>query len=119
MPVETPPIQRRPAAVDPASEVRDEDVRVQLRIAGARRPMPKRSSHQPRCLLHDRPTMPTPNRSGRSLQVNDGLPNGDVVCCSHLPAQLIVAHPEEDADALRRREGQIEACDPRDARRGA
>ena len=45
--VQPPAIQRRPAPVRPTAEVRDQDVRVQLRITRARRAVPERRRHQP------------------------------------------------------------------------
>jgi hypothetical protein len=39
--VQTPAVQRGPLAVGALDQVRDEDVRVKLRIAGAGRPMPE------------------------------------------------------------------------------
>ena len=52
--IQPPPIERRPPPIEPAPEIRHEHVRVELRIAGARRPMPERRGDQPRCLLDDR-----------------------------------------------------------------
>ncbi len=56
--VQPPAVERRPAPVHSAAEVRDQDVRVQLRIAGPRRPMPERRRHQPGRLLDLAPPWP-------------------------------------------------------------
>jgi hypothetical protein len=45
--VDEPAIKRRPAPVLSPHQVRDENVRVQLRIAAAARPMHERGRHQP------------------------------------------------------------------------
>ena len=99
------------------AEIRDQDVRVQLRIAGPRRPMPERRRHEPGRLLDDRAAVPAPNRRRRPLEIPDRLAHRDVVSRPNAPAQLVVAEPEQHADALRRRERQIEPGDPRAARR--
>ena len=86
---------------------------MQLRIAGARRPMPERRRDQPGRRLDDRarharagPPPPSargsrpPRRTARSCAARTARP------------QLRVADPEQHAHALRRRERQIEPGDP-------
>ena len=76
--VQPPAIQRRPAPVRAAAEVRDQDVGVQLRIPGPRGAMPKRRRHQPAGPArpqprHGRGGPPPPNaRDSRRLRERRG-----------------------------------------------
>src|ERR1700754_3156978 len=90
---------------------------MQLRIAGARRPMAKRRGDQSRCLLDDAATVTTPNRGGIALEVSHRLADSLVMSSTSARLQLGVAEPEEHAGTLRSRERQIEARDAGPTRR--
>src|SRR4051794_10798758 len=68
-------------------------------------------------LLNHQPAMAAANGSCPPLPIADGLAHGDVMSVPHARAEVIVAEPEQDADALRRGEGQVEPGDASSARR--
>ena len=117
MRVQPAAIQRRPPAVRSAAQVGDQDVSVQLRIARPRRAMPKRRRHQPRRRHDLSPAMAATDRRRRTLEIADGLEDRAVVRAADRGTHLAAADPEQDADALRRRERQIKPGDPDRARR--
>ncbi len=106
--VQPPPVERRPAPVAAPRHVRHEQVRVQLRIAGTRRPVPEPRSHEPGHRLDHRTCRPSPDRRGRPLEVAEGLPDGPVMRRADARSELVVPDAEEHADALGRRERQVE-----------
>ena len=112
--IDPPPIERRPAPVRTEREVRDQDVRVELRIAGPRRPMPERGRDQPAARDPVDTAGAAASHRGLPLHVAEGVRNRDAVRRLDRPPHRLIADAEENAHALRRRERQIE---PRDSRR--
>ena len=110
--VQPAPVQRRPPPVEPAPEVRHQDVGVQLRITGPRGPMAERRSDEARRLLDDRPSVATPHRHGRPLEVPNSLQGRYIMSFTYRVTQFRATEPEQQAHALRRRERQIEPGDP-------
>ncbi len=100
--VQPPPVERRPAPVAAPRHVRHEQVRVQLRIAGTRRPVPEPRSHEPGHRLDHRTCRPSPDRRGRPLEVAEGLPDGPVMRRADARSELVIPDAEEHADALGR-----------------
>ena len=90
---------------------------VHLWITSPRGAMPKRGRHQPRGRQDLSPAMATAHCRRGTLEVADSLENGAVVPGTHRGAHLAVADAEQNADALGRREGQIEPGDLDRARR--
>lgn len=86
---------------------------MQLRIAGARRPVPERRHHQP--VARDRldPARPAPRHRRLALQIAQRIPHRPIVRVSQHRAQRVIADAEQHADAFRRRERQINARPPR------
>ena len=115
--VQPPAVQRRPAAVRAAAEVGDQHVGVELRIACSRRAMPERRCHEPSGRHDLGPAMAATDRGGGALEIADGFESGAVVRGADRAPQFAVADPEQDADALGRREGQVIAGDSYRARR--
>ena len=71
--------------------------------------MPERRRHKP-ARRHDfSPAMAATDRRGRPLEIADGFESGPVVSATNGRAQLLVADPEQDADALGRREREVKA----------
>ena len=79
--------------------------------------MPKRRRHQPGGRHDLSPAMAATDRRRRTLEIADRFEDGAVVRGADRGTQLAVADPEQDADALRRRERQIEPSDLDRARR--
>ena len=105
-------VERRPAPVGAEHDVGDEHVRVELRIAGPRRPMPERRRDQPAARNHVDAARPAARHAGRPLDVAERLGDRPIVRVTDRAAQLVVADPEQHADALRRRERQVEPRNP-------
>jgi hypothetical protein len=79
LPVEVAAIQRRPAPVRSSREVPRDDVRVQQRVAGARRAMGEGSGHEALASdLHD-PAAPSAGAARLALHVAHRLRDGRVV----------------------------------------
>ena len=115
--VEPPAVERRPAPVRAAAEVRDEDVAcaaADRRRATCDAGTPPRPTRPPASTS----APPWPRRTAAAaLEVAERLDDGPVVRRADRRAQLAVADPEQHAHALRRRERQIEPGDPDRARR--
>jgi hypothetical protein len=111
MPVEQPPIERRPAAVRTLRGVRADDVRVKQRITGARRAVAERRGDEPSPAHQHRAAVPASRRARLALEVADRLRDSRLVRESDLPHDLGLADPEQHADALRRPEREVEAGD--------
>ncbi len=79
--------------------------------------MPKRRRHQPAGRHHLSAAMAATDRRRRTFEIADGFQSGAVVRATDRGAQLRVADPEQDADALRRRERQVKAGDSYRTRR--
>ena len=107
--IQPPPVERRPAAVGAEREVGDQDVRVQLRVAGPRRPMPERRRDQPTPGHGMNATGTTPRHRGMPLDVAERIRNGAIVRAPDRTTHPIVTNAEQHAHALRSRERQVEA----------
>src|SRR4051812_31792590 len=83
-------------------------MRVQLRVAGARRAVPERGRHEPVASDRMDTARPAPGDGRRPLHVAERIDDRTVVRVAEHGAQLVVADAEEDAHTLRRRERQIE-----------
>ena len=107
--IDRPPVQRPPAPVGDARRVRDQHVRVDLRVAGATRPMLERRAHEASS-GHDLEAAGAAARPARvpfevaerlgdrgALRVEDGL------------LDVGGTDPEEDRRALRDGEHEVEA----------
>ena len=77
--VEPPTVQRRPLEIGAARDVGDDDVGVQLRVAGAGGPVPERRGGEPVGLHHDRPAVPAAHARGVALEVAERLADRVVV----------------------------------------
>ena len=93
--VEPPAVERRPAPVGAAPEVRDDDVRVQLRIAGARRAVAERRGDEPVGRHDARPAAPAPDRGGRALEVAERLADGR--SCAARTASPVASSPSPNS----------------------
>ena len=90
-------VERRPAPVGAEHDVGDEHVRVELRIAGARRPMPERRGDQPAPRDHVHAAAAAARHPGRPLDVAERLGDRPIVRVPDRTAQLVVADPEQHA----------------------
>jgi hypothetical protein len=111
VPIQAAAVERRPTPIGAIADVRDHDVRMQLRIAGARRPMPEDRSDKPGGRQHDSAATPAPHRGRVAFEVAQRLGRCSVVAASHRTLDAVVAEAEQDTDALGRREGQVEGGD--------
>ncbi len=109
MRVDPPPVERRPLPVGAERQVGHQHVRVQLRIAGARGPMPERRRHEPVARDRVHPGRPAPRHRRCALHVAQRIQHRPVVRVAQHRAQRVVADAEQHAHALRRRERQIKA----------
>ncbi len=112
-----------PLAVGPASEVRDEDVGVQMGVAGATGAMPEPGGDEPdarqtagaelleRCRLRLAIVRPATHEAGFSFEPADRLFDGGVGGFDDLGTHERVGKCVEHADRLRCRERQVEARD--------
>src|SRR5215212_7720681 len=78
--------------------------------------MPKRGGDQAGRRLYPSAAMTATHRRRRPLEVRDRLARRLVMSAAHRATDLRVAQGKDDADALRRREGQIEPGHPDRAR---
>jgi hypothetical protein len=111
MPVQQPPIERTPAPVGSASGVRHDDMRVQQRVARARRSMLEPCRHEPVTTVRDHATGTTPDPARLALQVLQGLLYRGGVCRSELACDRAVSDREQHADRLWGTERQVESGD--------
>lgn len=109
--VEQPAVQCGPAPVGAERRVGDHDVRVQLRITGARRAVLERRSDEPAAVDHGRAAAAAACLARRALHVAERLGHRGRVCSPDLAGDVLVGDAEEDAYALRRTERQVEAGD--------
>src|SRR3954469_21613082 len=94
-------------------------MRVQLRIARARRAVTERRRDQTVSRLNASTAM-APAHCGRgALEVPDGLLHRPIVRVTNSGPQIATADAKEHADALRRREREVEAGAPHRVRRSS
>jgi hypothetical protein len=84
---------------------------MQLRVAGPRRPVTEDRSDKPGGRQHDSAATPAPRRGRVAFEVAQRVGRRSVVVASHRTLDAVVAEAEQDADALGRREGQVEGGD--------
>jgi hypothetical protein len=111
VPVQAPAVECRPAPVGAVADVRDHDVRMQLRVAGARRSVPEDGSDEPGGRQHDSAAPPASHGGRVAFEVAQRFGRRSVVAVSHRTLDAAVAEAEQDADALGRRERQVEGRD--------
>ena len=111
--VEPTPVERRPAPVVRLDEVGDEDVRVQLRVTGARGPVPERRRDEPAPSHADRAGRAATRNRSLPLEIGERVAHGRLMGAANRRPQSLVPDPEEHADALGRGEGDVEARDAR------
>src|SRR3954454_7669816 len=92
-------------------------MRVQLRIAGARRAVTERRRDQTVSRLNASTAMAPAHRGRGALEVPDGFLHRPIVRLTNRRPQIATAEAKEHTDALRRRERQIEPGNPYRARR--
>ena len=102
-------VERRPAPIRAEREVGDEHVGVQLRVAGARGAMHERRGDQPSPGDAVDARGSAPRDRGLALDVAERVLNRPVVRGADRSAHAVIADAEQHADALGRRERQIEA----------
>lgn len=101
-------IQRAPTTIRATRQVRDQNMRVQLRITSTRGAMPKRGGDEPRRFDPvDTITADTRERS-LTLEVTDGRIHGGVMRGSDLATHAGRAERMEKRHRLRRRERRVE-----------
>ncbi len=105
-------MRRRPAPVTAKHGVRDENVGVQLRLAGARCAMPKSRPDEPCRFDGALAGVPAAGEGGVALKVAKGVGHGDVMSRPHGPGNSLRPEPVEDTHGLGRKEGEIEPGDP-------
>jgi hypothetical protein len=110
-------IECRPAVVGAACDVRDQRVGVELGIAGARSPMAERRRDHDVGPLDDHTRMAATDRDRGPFEVLERLRDRCSMCAPGGVPRSGIAEPEQDADALRRRERQIERTDASPLRR--
>jgi hypothetical protein len=111
VPVEQLPVQRRPSTVVGAGRVGDDDVGVEQRIAGARCSMAEPGGDEALTLDDGGAASPAPRATRLALHVLDRLADRRFVSGDDLSRHLGLGDAEEDRDALRCPERQVEAGD--------
>jgi hypothetical protein len=104
-------MQRRPPPVVGARRVRDDDVRVEQRVAGARRAMTERGADEPVPLHDDRAALAAARPACLALHVRHRLRDRGIVSDDDLARHRRIGDAEEDTHALRGAERQIKAGD--------
>jgi hypothetical protein len=110
--VELLTVQRGEAAVGAAGHVRDQDVRVQLRVAGAGGAVPERRRDEPAARQPRDAVLAAADLAGLPLQISQRRRDGGVVRPTHLEHQLRPAEREQQRHPLRRGERQVVARQP-------
>ena len=113
MGVETSRVERGPASIVGLNEIRDDHVRVQLRIARARSAMHERGGDQPVSADADASGRTAPPHGGVALEVPERILDGGVVRSSDGATERTLADTEQHADALRGRERDVESRNSR------
>ena len=88
-------VQRAPLAVGSACRVDDDNVGVQLRVAGPARAMPECRRHEPVGTEAPSAGMATPHPARLAFQVVQSRPNGGLVRANDCAADLGVAEHEQ------------------------
>jgi hypothetical protein len=101
-------VERAPRAVGALGHVRDDHVRVQVRIERAARAVRERGGDEARAPFADDAVSAAARDAGRLLEIGErGLPGG-LVCLARLEANPLIPERVQQAHALRRAEHQIE-----------
>ena len=93
MRVDQPPVERAPATVRSARSVGDQNVGVQLRVAGARGPVIKRSREQSVSLDHAMPALPSPQSHSLAFDVGEGGIDSDPMRVENEPLRVLLGDP--------------------------
>jgi hypothetical protein len=110
--VERPGVERAPAAIGALRAVRDNDVRVKQWVAGARGAVSERRRYEATSFeLRDPAVDPSPRDTRLPLEVAERVPHRGLVCADKLAAHRGLGDAEDDGDALRCLEGQVESGD--------
>ncbi len=109
---QVPAVKRGPGSIGTACHVRNENVSVQVRVAGAARPMKKRRGHKPVASELPRAARTTADDARLLLQPSECSRDRVVVTGPHSRRGLAVGEREEDRDRLGRGESEIEAGGP-------
>ena len=112
LPVQLPPVQRGPAAVLPAGHVRDQHMRVQLRVARPGGAMPERGRDEPAAGQPVHPVLAPAHLPGLPLQVAQRRGHRPVVRLTHQQRRPGVRQREQQRHTLRRGERQVEPGEP-------
>jgi hypothetical protein len=112
MRIDPPPIERPPPPIRSENQVRDEDMRMQLRIASPRSPMPEGRGDQPTSADRHCPAGTTPSHRGHALDIRERLEHCLIVRALNRGARLVIANAEQHAHALRSRERQVKPRHP-------
>src|SRR4051794_27419946 len=88
-------------------------MRMQLRVTRPRRPMPERGPNEPVATDRMDARRPPAGDGGMTLEITKRVPDGAIVRVAQHGAHMVVANAEEQAYALRRREGEVESRPPR------
>jgi hypothetical protein len=104
-----PPVERTPPPVGTPSHIRDDDMRVQQRVARPRRPMlePRRTESFP--AIRGLSSSATPNPARVALEVSKCLLNRGAVRRTQLTDDRAVRNAKQHADGLRGAERQVES----------
>jgi hypothetical protein len=92
-------------------DVADDDVGVQQRVARARRAVTERGGDEPSTAHGDSAAMVAPHSARLALEIGHRFHDRGLVRPDDLSRHIGLRDAEEDAHALRRLEGQVEAGD--------
>ena len=109
--VEVPRVECSPTAVRAARRVRDDDVRVEMGIAGSARAMPERGGDESIAAHLHESVRPASGPARLFLEVAQRGIDAGVVRGAYVGTDVPVAEPPEDGHGLRRAEGEIESRD--------
>jgi len=105
-------VQRRPAAVPTAGEVRRHDVRVELRLSGPTHPVAVGGGREPARPELDPAAAAAAHATRLALEVAERRAHGLLVRPDQCPGGVAVADREQHTDALGRRERQVQCAHP-------
>ncbi len=108
-------VERAPPAVRGAGQVRDDHVRVKMRVLRPARAVAERGRDEALTVLADRAAATAAHDARLALEIGDRRLPGRLVRLAHLaPHPLVVGERVQEADALRAREDQVVARDRRE-----
>ena len=108
-------VERAPPAISGAGHVRDDHVRVEMRILRPARAVPERRRHEPLTVLADGAAVTAAHDARLPLEIGDRRLPGRLVRLAHLtPHPLVVGQRMQQAQALRAREHEVVARDRRE-----